>query len=171
MDTNVREKEYKYCPTCKNELKRKPINRENLLSCSKCNFVFWNNPRPVVSILLPKGGKVLMVQRNQEPLKDYWVLPGGYVQYLEKPEETTKREVKEETSQEITIDGLIGVYQIDNDPRGMNLDIIYYGKSNGDIKLSDEDKRWRYFEIDKLPEKIAYKHREAINDWANKCKR
>ena len=163
--TSIFEKDYKYCPTCKEKLVRSSIDDRQLLNCKNCGFIFWNNPKPVVSILLYEGKKILMLQRANEPLKDYWCLPGGYINYDETPEEAIKREAKEEAGIEITIDNLVGAYRIDNDPRGVDIDIIFSGKSVGEINLNSESKDFKYFEIDKLPNKIAYKHREAISDW------
>jgi len=166
MQPGPREKEYKYCPTCKTPLEWKEIDRRQLLNCPKCNFIFWNNPKPVTSVILTKDDKILLLQRSKEPLKDYWVLPGGYIDYEEDPESAVIRETKEETGQEVTVDRLVGVYQIDNDPSGNNIDIIYCGKIAGDkVLLNDESSQYKFFIPDDLPEKIAYKHREAITDW------
>jgi ADP-ribose pyrophosphatase YjhB (NUDIX family) len=163
---NPREKEYIFCPSCTTKLVRKVINKESLLSCPKCGFIFWNNPKPVVSVILEKNGKILLVKRAKEPLKGYWCLPGGYVCYSEKPEDALMREVKEETNLNIRIGKLIGVYQIDNDPRGINLDIIYAGLIVGnELETNEESSEFGFFSIDKLPELIAYKHEVAIQDW------
>ena len=166
---SIEEKDYKFCLTCKNNLERKRIDGENLLSCPNCGFVFWNNPKPVVSCVIVQDNKVLMLQRAKEPLKGYWVLPGGFMKYEETPERALKRETMEEAGINIEIHNLVGVYRIDNDPRGVHIDIIYSGtKNKGNIILSDEDSKYTLFDPDKLPDKIAYKHREAIEDWAKK---
>ena len=166
MKNNSREKEYKFCPTCAAKLVRKVIDRRSLLACPKCSFVFWNNPKPVVSVILDKEGKILFVKRAKKPLKGYWCLPGGYIDYIEMPEAAAIREAKEETNLNIKIDELVGVYQIDNDPRGINIDIIYAGSIiTGKLKLNEESSEFKFFAIDKLPKLIAYKHREAIKDW------
>ncbi len=170
MDLSVHEKYYKFCPTCKTPLQRKLIDGKNRIFCPNCNFVFWNNPKPVVSVLLNTNNKILMLKRANEPLKDYWVMPGGYVNYDETPEEAVKRETLEEIGIEVDILGLIGVYRINNDPRGVNIDIIYEGDLKGQIQLSEEHGKYKFFSINELPEKIAYKHREAIRDWSNKNK-
>lgn len=115
--------------------------------------------------MLHKGKKILLIQRKREPLKDYWCLPGGYINYEESLGEAICRETKEETDQDLTIQGLVGVYRVDNDPRGISTDIIYFGKGKGKINLGTEDKKWKYFSANNLPKQIAYKHREAINDW------
>lgn len=116
---SVHEKLYKFCPTCRTKLKRKLIDRRKLLFCSDCSFTFWNNPKPVTSVILHTNGKIMLLQRANKPLKNYWCLPGGYIDYEETPEEAIRRETKEEVSFEIgQLGSLVGVYRIDNDPRG-----------------------------------------------------
>lgn len=163
---SIEEKAYIFCPTCKNTLERSMVDSENHLMCGNCGFIFWNNPKPVVSIILEDHGKILMLQRANEPLKNFWCLPGGFIKYEETAEEAVRREVKEEANIDIKIQRIAGVYRIDNDPRGIHIDIIYYGTiMNNGIKLSEEDKKYDFFDPDKLPGKIAYKHKEAIEDY------
>lgn len=169
MNNSVNEKDlYIYCPHCAANLTIQIIDNESVKKCTKCGFIFWNNPKPVVSVLLHNKEKILMLQRTNEPFKDYWVLPGGFINHSETAKEAIKRETKEEIGLDINIDGIIGVYRIDNDPRGIHMDIIFKGNANGEIKLSKENKDYQYFSPDKLPEMIAYKHRDAINDWLKK---
>lgn len=171
MNLSVHEKYYKFCPNCKTDLQRKIIDGKERFFCPSCDFIFWNNPKPVVSMLLQHNNELLMLKRATEPLKGYWCLPGGYINYEETPEQAIKREVKEEIGVEVSIECLIGVYQIDNDPRGINIDIIYEGKLEGDVHLSDEHSKFKFVSFEKLPDNIAYKHREAINDWLNRRKK
>jgi 8-oxo-dGTP diphosphatase len=156
------EKHYKYCPTCKATLKRKRHDGQRLLSCPECDFVFWNNPKPVVSIVLLHESKVLMLARAHEPFSGFWCLPGGFINLEETPEQAIIREVKEETGADAMVGGLVGVYRVDTDPRGVIIDIIYYGKMSGDIVLSPEHKEYQLCALDSLPRNIAYKHRSAI---------
>lgn len=159
---------YTYCPQCRNKLILTTIESESVKKCDNCGFIFWNKPKPVVSVILHKDGKVLMLQRAHEPFKDFWVLPGGFIGYEETPQEAIKREVNEETGSEIAINGIVGVYRIDNDPRGVHIDIIFSGTLNGEVRINKDSKSWRYFSPEQLPDKIAYKHREAIADWHTK---
>jgi ADP-ribose pyrophosphatase YjhB (NUDIX family) len=169
MKLSPYERQYKFCPTCKTTLRMTFIDGKNRLNCGNCGFTFWNNPKPVVSILIfNEKREVLMIRRADKVLRGYWCLPGGHMYYEESPQEALKREVKEETNLDIIIDSLLGAYQIDNDPRGNNVDIIFVGESRGNIKLNQEDNAYKYFFADKLPEKIAYKHRNAIIDWKSK---
>jgi len=158
---------YKYCPNCKYALISQTIENEEVKKCNNCGFIFWNKSKPVVSILIHDNGEILMLQRANEPFKNYWVLPGGFIKLKETAEIAIKREAKEETGLDINIERIIGTYLIDDDPRGTHLDIIFSGTVKGGILLSQEDKKWQYFSTNALPEKIAYKHRDAINDWAD----
>mgnify|MGYP001596109558 FL=1 len=82
---------YKYCPNCKGDLTLQDIDGENVKKCDNCGFIFWNKSKPVVSVLIHKNNKILMLQRSSEPFKDYWVLPGGFVKSQETAEEAVKR--------------------------------------------------------------------------------
>lgn len=156
---------YRFCPSCGKLLEKKKIDNKNRLICSACGFVFWNNPKPTTSIILPQEGKVLLLKRSQEPYKDYWVLPGGYVEYDEDPVITIVREVKEETNLNITVLRVVAVYLIDTDPRGNSVDIVYEGKIiSGEIALK-EHSSFQFFSQTELPELIAYRHRDVVNAW------
>jgi 8-oxo-dGTP diphosphatase len=55
--------------------------------------------QPVVGVggVVVRDGRVLLIQRGQEPLKGRWVIPGGRVELGETLEEAVAREVLEET--------------------------------------------------------------------------
>lgn len=156
---------YRFCPSCKTRLGRRFIDGRRYAACPHCDFTFWNNPKPVVSVLVRKGARILLLQRAQEPLRGSWCLPGGFIEYDETPKRAAVREVQEEVGVRVTITDFIGIYRIDNDPRGIHLDMIYAGRCKGSIKLSREHSAYQFFSADHLPSKIAYKHRQAIRDW------
>ena len=54
-------------------------------------------------------GRVLLVQRGQEPLKGQWSLPGGVVEIGETLEAALAREVLEETSLDVVVGPVIEV--------------------------------------------------------------
>ncbi len=56
-------------------------------------------------------GRVLLVQRGKEPLKDYWSLPGGAVETGERVQEALAREVLEETGLEVEVGALAEVFE------------------------------------------------------------
>lgn len=69
-------------------------------SCNYCFNVAYHNPLPVVVALIPvyDGTEwgMLIEQRNIEPQKGGWALPGGYIEFGETWQEAAARELKEE---------------------------------------------------------------------------
>jgi 8-oxo-dGTP diphosphatase len=64
-----------------------------------------------VGALIIDGGRILMVERGREPLKDWWSLPGGVVETGERLETALRREVREETGLEVEIVCPIEVFE------------------------------------------------------------
>lgn len=150
---------------CASTLQSKPVDGKIRLTCPSCGFIFWDNPKPAASIILSRDGHVLLLRRAQEPLKGYWVLPGGYVEHDENPQTTVIRETREETGLDITVGKVITTYLIDTDPRGNSIDIVFDGNITGGKMNLSEHTDFDFFPLDNLPELIAYKHREAITIW------
>ena len=72
-------------------------------------MTLYRNPVPTVDIILQKGS-ILLIKRKNEPFKDHFALPGGFVNGGESVEDAVKREAIEETSLEIEPIDILGVY-------------------------------------------------------------
>jgi len=59
--------------------------------------------RPILGVgaLIFERGKILLVERGEQPLKGYWSLPGGVLETGETLAEGIIREVREETGLEV----------------------------------------------------------------------
>ncbi len=82
----------------------------------------------------------ILIKRKNEPFKNHWALPGGFVEYGERVETSAIREAKEETSIDVELVDLVNVYsQPDRDPRGHTITIAYTARGNMDNKKADSD--------------------------------
>lgn len=69
-------------------------------------------------------GALLMVQRGHEPARGAWTLPGGRVEKGEYIEDALRREVLEETGIEISIERLLGIFEVVAEPHYVILDFL-----------------------------------------------
>lgn len=130
----------------------------------------YNYPRPAVTvdvILICKFKdieKVLLIKRKNEPFKDYWAFPGGFVDENEDLHCAAKRELNEETS--INIDNLVQLSAVGTpgrDPRGHTISIIYGAVINEELKAiaNDDAKEVKWFDVNSLPQ-LAFDHKEIL---------
>jgi 8-oxo-dGTP diphosphatase len=93
------------------------------------NEKHYKNPTPAVDAIIQKNSQILLIERKKEPFKGYLVLPGGFVNEGERVEDAAKREVKEETSLDIVLLEILGVYsEPKRDPRGHVMSTVFIGK-------------------------------------------
>ncbi|UAL10317.1 NUDIX hydrolase [Caulobacter segnis] len=68
-----------------------------------------NHPVPTVGVVCLRGAEVLLIRRGKPPRLNQWSLPGGRLEWGETLEAAALRELKEETSVDATLLGLIDV--------------------------------------------------------------
>lgn len=95
--------------------------------------------------------KVLLIKRKQEPYKDFWAIPGGFVDIDEDLEAAAKRELNEETNiSDIYMEQLYTYGQVNRDPRTRVISCCYMSlvdSSNLMVEARDDAKEARWFEI------------------------
>ena len=114
--------------------------------------------------------QLLLIKRKNEPFRDCWALPGGFVDENEDLEIAAKRELEEETQVKITKLIQVGAYgKPFRDPRSHVVSIAYFGMINESTiaKALDDAKEVNWFTINNLPE-LAFDHIDIINDTINK---
>jgi ADP-ribose pyrophosphatase YjhB (NUDIX family) len=124
----------------------------------------FRNPFPTVDIIIEvEGGIVLIERRNPPP---GWAIPGGFVDYGETVEEAAVREAKEETGLDVTLASLLGVYSDPRrDPRSHTISTVFVATASGAPVADDDAADAGVFTRDTLPEKIAFDHREILEDY------
>lgn len=125
----------------------------------------YKSPSLAVDGVILKDNQILLIKRKNDPYKDKWAIPGGFVEYGEKIEDAVLREVKEETGLEAKISDLVGVYSNPKrDPRKHVVSITYLLKDiSGTEKGGDDAKEAKWWNINELPE-LAFDHKYIIND-------
>ena len=115
----------------------------------------------------------ILIKRKNDPFKDCWALPGGFVEYGESVETAAIREAKEETSIDVELKSLVNVYSApDRDPRGHTVTVAYIAKGDiSNMKADSDAKEIGIFSLEKLDEiNIAFDHAKIIKDCLNKAK-
>ena len=113
----------------------------------------------------------ILIKRRNDPYKDCWALPGGFVEYGESVETAAMREAKEETSIDVELIDLVNVYsKPDRDPRGHTVTVAYTAKGDFNLKRADSDaKEIGIFSHDEID--IAFDHKQIINDCLKKARK
>jgi len=125
----------------------------------------YKSPKLTVDGIVLKNGKILLIKRKNQPFEGKWALPGGFVEYGEKTENATVREVFEETGLKTKINHLVGVYSDPNrDPRGHTVSIVYIlDICNGELKSGDDACDAKFFDLKNLPD-LSFDHECIIKE-------
>ena len=133
-------------------------------------------PMPAVTvdaIIINSRDQILLIQRSNNPFKDHWALPGGFLD-VEKDltlEDALIREVKEETDLNIDKDSLrqLKTYgNIGRDPSQRTITIVYFYKytyGNPIAKAGSDANDVHWFPIHSMHLlKLAFDHDKIIRD-------
>jgi len=155
----------KFCPNCGQELIKKEFEGKSRLACSSnsCNYVFWDNPTPVVAAIVELDGSVVLARNKLWPEKMFGLVT-GFLEQGETPETAMLREVKEELGLEGTAAEFIGYYSFFE----MNqLILAFHVSAHGSVTLNEELAEVRYVSPEKLkPWPFGTGH--AVKDWLDK---
>lgn len=126
----------------------------------------YDYPRPAVTVdiitFAIKAEKVslLLIERKNDPFKNQWAFPGGFVDIDEDLPVAASRELQEETGmeqQQLLQMGAFG--KPDRDPRGRTITVVYATliEEEAAVKAADDAGDAKWFPIDDLPA-LAFDH-------------
>ena len=138
-----------------------PVEGKERQVCEKCNHVYYENPLPVVSIIVAnKKRELLLVKRAKEPAKDMWCFPIGFAETGETIEDAAMRELEEEAGIKGEVVQIVDVFSEKNDVYGEVLVVSFEAECiGGTLKAGDDAADAAYFPVASLP-KLAFSSQE-----------
>ena len=159
--------EMKYCPVCGRDLVTIEIDGKPRRKCSSesCDFVFWNNPAPVIAAIVELDGEVILVRNKGWPEKMFGLVT-GFLEEGETAEDAIIREVNEELGLHGHVESFIGYYSFFQ----MNqLILAFHVKAEGLVVLGEELVQYKAVSPERLrPWKFGTGY--AVMDWMEKRK-
>ncbi|RAV98938.1 NUDIX domain-containing protein [Pseudochryseolinea flava] len=126
----------KFCPKCGKPLVSKSIEGKSRLCCADndCGYIFWNNPIPVVAMIVETSQGIVLAHNKLAPKGMYSVIT-GFLESAESPEEAAIRETKEELGLDTDQITFIGMYPF---VKTNQLLIAYHIMASGEVMINDE---------------------------------
>lgn len=133
----------------------------------------YDFPRPAVTVdcvvfgadVREESLKVLLIQRDIEPFKGEWALPGGFMREHETLDEAAIRELEEEAGlKDVFLEQLYTFSSPERDPRGRVVSVAYYAlvsPEHHEALASTDARDAAWFTLDAVPE-LAFDHREIL---------
>jgi 8-oxo-dGTP diphosphatase len=157
----------KYCPDCGSQIEIRELEGRPRAFCPQCRRIHYLQLKVGAGAIIEEEGRLLLLQRTQQPFAGDWNLPAGYVEADESPRQAVIRETFEETGLQVEADELVDVYFFADDPRGNGIFIVYRCHiTGGDLQETTEARQATFFTVKTLPLNISGGgDKEAVNAW------
>ena len=160
-----------YCSSCGARNETLEIEGRKRCVCTVCGTIHYENPKPGVTVVAVRDGRILLVKRGVSPAKGTWGLPGGFMEVRESASEAALRELAEETGLSAEEANFLGICPY---PGGVQGDVLILGFTtesvSGHLIPGDDALDARFFPISDLPPVTLKCHREIIRMYLNLSK-
>lgn len=117
-----------FCPFCGEKYVDGDFDSNDMsFSCASCARRFYQNSIPSATVVIPaysRADQILLLTRATEPHRGKLALPGGILRYGERPAEGARREVKEETLLDVSIERLLCETLVEYEYQGARLSVL-----------------------------------------------
>lgn len=118
----------------------------------------------IIEIPMFDDKPIVLIERKYEPYG--WAIPGGFVEVGETIATAAQREALEETSLEVDLDVLLGIY---SDPkrdfRGHTACAVFVGSAAGKPVAADDAKDIALFDPFHVDVELAFDHWQILQDY------
>lgn len=136
------------------------INRDY---CRECDLFFYQNPLPVVSVIVEADRRILLVKRAKKPYRGYWCLPSGFAEAGESVQDAALRELTEEAGIEGRIVSLVDVNSYKSRFYGDLIFITFEAEHiSGHMQPGSDAAQAAYFPVGALPRLAFPANRQAV---------
>ncbi|HEU0196295.1 MAG TPA: NUDIX domain-containing protein [Nevskiaceae bacterium] len=130
-----------YCPQCAAPLAMAEHGGFQRLGCTRCDFVFWDNPIPVVAAIVEHEGKIVLGRNALWPPGMFALITGFMEKADDTPDGAVLREVEEELGLHGKVAGFVGHYRFH---RMNQIIMAYHVRATGHIRLDPELVEYRH---------------------------
>lgn len=118
----------------------------------------------IIELLDYPGLPIVLIERKNPPYG--WAIPGGFMDVGERLEVAAIREAKEEVCLDVNLKALLGMYSDPKrDDRGHTVTAVYVAEAKGEPQAADDAKNLAIFEMNNLPEQLAFDHAQVLDDY------
>jgi ADP-ribose pyrophosphatase YjhB (NUDIX family) len=153
----------RFCPLCGTPVKLAERFGRPRPTCPECGWIYVEDPKVAVAVLVRQNEKVLLVQRANPPQQGLWALPAGFVDAREDPLRAAERECAEETGLCVRVTGLLSVFTGRESEHSADIVLLYGAEIlSGSLQAGDDAQQAAFFAPNELPPLAFRSTRQAL---------
>jgi 8-oxo-dGTP diphosphatase len=163
----MNERPIQFCPHCGTHIEIKEYAGKPRPVCPSCGWVYFQDPKVAVGVIVTQEDQILLVQRRYSPETGKWSIPAGFMDAYEEPQNAAARECREETGFEVQADRLMELLPGREHEHGADIFIIYCAHLvGGELKAGDDAVQAGFFSMPELPPLADFRSTQrAIELW------